>query len=198
MPDYSKGVIYTIRCLNDPNVYVGSTIQSLSVRMGGHRKAYVKNKVLGFNKEIVKDINDWKIELHELFPCLTRQELHRREGEVIREIGTLNKNIAGRTEKEYYIDNKEKRNEACKKYRIKNIDNIKKNMKEYHIKNIDKIKENYIKNAEKHKQYLIKNADKIKERRKKYLLKNVDKIKEQRKEYLLKKKLGKAKKEEII
>ena len=117
MPDYSKGVVYTIRCLNDPNIYVGSTIQPLSVRMGGHRKAYVKNKVLGFNKEIVKDINDWKIELHELFPCLTRQELHRREGEVIREIGTLNKNIAGRTGKEYYIDNIETIKEKSKEYK---------------------------------------------------------------------------------
>ena len=53
MPDYSKGKIYTIRCLNDSNVYVGSTIQSLAVRMGGHRTAYSKNKILGRNKEIV-------------------------------------------------------------------------------------------------------------------------------------------------
>ena len=166
MPDYSKGVIYTIRCLNDPNVYVGSTIQPLSVRMGGHRSSYVKNKVLGLNKEIVKDINEWKIELHELYPCLTKQELLRREGEVIREIGTLNKCIAGRTTKEYRIENIDKK----KEYDIRNADKIKEIHKEYYVNNIDKIKE-----------YLIKNDDKIKEYRKQY-----------NKEYHLKNKLEKT------
>ena len=134
MPDYSKGKIYTIRSLNDPNIYVGSTIQSLAVRMGGHRLDYAKNKVLGHHKEIVIDINDWKIELHELFPCNTKQELHRREGEVIRQLGTLNKCIAGRTSKEYYADNinkfKEQKNNIVQimliklKKRIKNITQI--------------------------------------------------------------------------
>ena len=46
MPDYSKGKIYTIRSLTDPNIYVGSTIQPLSMRMSGHRSNYKKNKVL--------------------------------------------------------------------------------------------------------------------------------------------------------
>ena len=90
--------------------------------MGGHRKDYVKNKVLGQNKEIVKDINDWKIELHELYPCLTKQDLHRREGEVIREIGTLNKCIAGRNKKEWFIDNKDKMKEYFKNNYIEKID----------------------------------------------------------------------------
>jgi len=131
MPDYSKGVIYTIRCLNDPNVYVGSTIQSLSVRMGGHRKAYVKNKVLGFNKEIVKDINNWKIELYENYPCNKREELARREGEIIRQIGTLNKNIAGRNAKEYRTDNKENIIKRQKKYNNDKKEDIIKRQKEY-------------------------------------------------------------------
>ena len=190
MPDYSRGVIYTLRCLNDPNVYVGSTIQTLAVRMGGHRKHYYKNKVLGKNKEIVKDINDWKIELHELYPCLTKQELHRREGEVIREIGTLNKNIAGRTKKEYYIENADKNKEYYienidkikennKKYRIKNADKIKENEKEYRIENVDKLKEYF-------KQHRIENADKIKEKNKEYRIDNTDKIKEYKKEYYIK------------
>ena len=53
-----------------------------------------------------------KINLHELYPCNTRQELHRREGEVIREIGTLNKCIAGRTYQERYREYKDKVKEA--------------------------------------------------------------------------------------
>jgi len=157
MPDYSKGKIYTIRCLNDPNIYVGSTIQSLAVRMGGHRKDYAKNKVLGINKEIVKNINDWKIELHELFPCNTNQELHRREGEVIRQLGTLNKYIAGRTTKEYYIDNAEKIKDQTKEYRTENVDKIKEYQKEYRTENADKRKE-----------YCLKNKGKIKDQKKEY------------------------------
>jgi len=112
MPNYQLGKIYTIRSLSSPDIYVGSTIQSLAVRMGGHRRTYEKNKGLGKNKEIVKDISEWNIELHELYPCNTRQELHRREGEVIREIGTLNKCIAGRTYQERYREYKDKVKEA--------------------------------------------------------------------------------------
>ena len=154
MPDYSKGKIYTIRSLNDPNVYVGSTIQSLAVRMGGHRKSYEKNKVLGLNKDIVININDWKIELHELYPCNTNLELHRREGEIIRQLGTLNKQMAGRTIKEYRTDNAEKISLQQKEYEKKNEVKIKELRKEYNKKNADKIKENREKNREKHIVYM--------------------------------------------
>jgi hypothetical protein len=112
MPNYQFGKIYTIRSLSSPEIYVGSTIQTLAVRMGGHRSDYVKNKGLGKYKEIVKDIYDWKIELYELCPCNTLTELHRREGEVIREIGTLNKFVAGRTHQERYREYKDKVKEA--------------------------------------------------------------------------------------
>jgi len=204
MPDYSKGVIYTIRCLNDPNVYVGSTIQSLAVRMGGHRKDYYKNKVLGKYKEIVKDIKDWKIELYEVYPCLNKQELLRREGQIIRLLGTLNKCIAGRTQREYYIDNietiKEKSKEYKKQYYIDNVYKIKEYNKKKKLEETNTIK---LKNKEYQKQYDIENADKVKERKKIYRVKNADilkekniknkdKIKEYMKEYYLKKKLEKC------
>jgi len=102
------GKIYTVRSYKSDKVYVGSTIQELSMRMGGHRAVFKQGKVLGKNKLIVENIEDWYIELHELYPCNYKTELKRREGEVIREIGTLNKNIAGRTKKEYNIENADK------------------------------------------------------------------------------------------
>jgi hypothetical protein len=172
MPDYSKGKIYTIRCLNDPNVYVGSTIQSLAVRMGKHRIAYKKNEVLGLNKDIVIDINDWKIELHELYPCNTKLELHRREGEIIRQLGTLNKTIAGRTNKEYRNDNSEMISLRQKNYAKKNEVKI----KEYQEKNKELFKEN-------HKKWINNNTEKIKKTTKIYFEKNEDKIKEYNKNY---------------
>jgi len=123
MPNYQLGKIYTIRSLSSPEIYVGSTIQSLAARMGGHRKAYVQNKGLGKNKEIVQDIFEWKIELHDLFPCNTKQELHRREGEVIREIGTLNKNVAGRNAKDRYQEYKIKIKEEYASIDRQNLNN---------------------------------------------------------------------------
>jgi len=171
--DYSKGKIYTIRSLTDDNVYIGSTIQSLSSRMTGHRSSYKRNKVLGLNKEIVKDINDWYIELYEMFPCNEKCELHKKEGEIIRLIGTLNKTIAGRTIKERYNDNIEK----IKEYYIDNSEHFKEYGKEYYNNNIETFKQKYINNSEKLKQYYIDNAAK----RKKYQLERYYNLKLQKK-----------------
>ena len=48
------------------------------------------------------NINDWYIEFYEDFPTERKEQLNKREGVIIREIGTLNKNIAGRT-KEIFL-----------------------------------------------------------------------------------------------
>ena len=111
MPNYQDGKIYTIRCRTDDTlIYVGSTIQPLSKRMWGH-KAVCNNDKYN-NRLIYKTINnnwdDWYIELHSLHPCSCKEELCKREGEIIREIGTLNVVINGRTDKEYYEENKDK------------------------------------------------------------------------------------------
>ncbi len=45
--------------------------------------------------------DNWYIELYEDFPCERREQLLKREGEIIREIGTLNQLIEGRKYKEY-------------------------------------------------------------------------------------------------
>ncbi len=45
------------------------------------------------------NINDWYIELYEDYPTTNKEKLLKRESELIREIGTLNKIIAGRTKK---------------------------------------------------------------------------------------------------
>ena len=46
-------------------------------------------------------IDEFDIEVVEEFPCNSKKELEKREGEIIREIGTLNSRIAGRTNQEY-------------------------------------------------------------------------------------------------
>ena len=193
MPDYSKGKIYTIRKRgDDTKIYVGSTIQSLAVRFGGHKRDSKREKCMNTKLyiEVNNDWSNWFIELYENFPCSCREELCKKEGEVIRLIGNLNAKIAGRDKKEYYLDNIEKLKKRTKQYKIENAEKL----KQYKVENANKIKEDkkqyYIENAEKFKQYYIKNADKIKQ----YQIENADKIKEKRRLSYLKKKEEKLKK----
>ena len=69
-----------------------------------------------------KGTDNFYIELYEDFPCQNRAQLGKREGEIIREIGTLNKQITCRTRAEYNNEpeNKAHKLEYMKKYNIKN------------------------------------------------------------------------------
>lgn len=126
MPDYSKGKIYTIRCKNDPSlIYVGSTIQPLAKRWGGHKIYSLKHPNILIYSTINNDWDNWYIELYEECPCENKEQLCKKEGEIIRLIGNLNIRIEGRTKKEYnekyYNDNKDKVSDYNKEYRLKKI-----------------------------------------------------------------------------
>ena len=110
MPDYSKGKIYTIRCRTDNTlIYVGSTISSLSKRWGQHKGAIISKKYdLYTCREINGGFENWYIELYENYSCENKEQLFKKEGEIIRMIGSLNSKIAGRSKKEYAEENKEK------------------------------------------------------------------------------------------
>lgn len=136
---YKRGKIYTVRCrYDDTLIYVGSTIEILSKRMGKHRRTTITRATSLYNI-VCGDWDKWYIELYENYPCNNKQELERREGQVIREIGTINNNIAGRTPKERYQDNRDKILEEKKKYRIKNLQKITDYNKEYRKENRDKL-----------------------------------------------------------
>ena len=50
--------------------------------------------------------DNYQITMIELYPCNSREELCRKEGEYIRNNDCINKVMAGRNKKEYYIDKK--------------------------------------------------------------------------------------------
>lgn len=159
MPDYSKGKIYTIRNRNDDTkVYVGSTIQPLAVRFGGHKRRSNDEKKNHYKLyvEVNNDWSNWYIELYENCPCSSKEELHKREGEVIRLIGTLNMCIAGRTKKQYTEDTKDIKREYDLLYRTINKEKRTKQKKEYYEKNKDlinsKTRDNYYTNIDKIKE----------------------------------------------
>jgi hypothetical protein len=86
------------------------------------------------HQEINNDWSNWYIELYENFPCSCKEELCKREGEIIRLIGNLNIRIEGRKQKEYQIENKEKIKEKKKEYKKKNTEKIKEYNKEYYLR----------------------------------------------------------------
>ena len=114
MVNYQNAKIYTIRCKNNTNfIYVGSTCQELNTRWVEHRRDYKKFPERNIYK-IIKDndgIENFYIELYEYFSCNNKEELLKREGEITREISTMNfhtpGNRVGKTTKEYYEANKE-------------------------------------------------------------------------------------------
>ncbi len=133
---YQNGKIYSIRNHIDDDVYIGSTVVLLSKRMVKHRcemnrntkfKVYTKMNELGVDK--------FYIELIENFPCGNKEELRQREGHFIRELGTLNSSVAGRTKKMYNDEFKYK----YKEYREINKVEILKTKKEYRINHKEEI-----------------------------------------------------------
>jgi hypothetical protein len=165
MPDYQISKIYTIKSKIDPNlIYVGSTTcKYLCDRMAKHRHDCKREKPVSLYKHIENnDWTNWYIELYEHYPCTSKDELLKREGQVTLEIGTINQVIAGRNKQEreeanpeyykelhhtYYMKAKEKEGfkEKSSERRIKwietNKEHKKQSDKEYKEKNKERIKE---------------------------------------------------------
>jgi len=171
MPNYQNGKIYTIRCrADDTKIHVGSTTMTLSKRIAEHRYASVnkeKTKTRWYN-----EVEDWDIELYENCPCENKEQLCKREGEIIREIGTLNKQIAGRTAKEWGKDNPDKKRASCKNYHENHCEERLEYKKEYREGNKEKMatyRANYWLNVE------VDNKDKINRKQKENREKRGDK-----------------------
>ena len=172
---YVNGKIYIVRNRYDDNlIYIGSTIDTLERRFGKHFKD-IKNSLYQY---VNNDWDNWYIELYEDYPCKNKYELRRREGQVQKQIATINKNIAGRTEKEYLQDNRDKILENMKKYYQDNRDKHLEYRKQYLICNKEKI-------HEKDRQRYENNRDKILEREKNKYQKNKDIISQKNKEKII-------------
>ena len=108
MIDYQQGKVYRILQDGTKTVYIGSTTQTLSQRMAGHRKAmkhWPGRKLYTLMAEV--GVDRFTIELIVDCPCERREILNRAEGEQIRlhctnaEGSRCNQNVAGRTAAEY-------------------------------------------------------------------------------------------------
>lgn len=172
--DYANGKIYVLRDTRtdtQPIIYVGSTTSSLAKRLYGHKsKATIEPRPIHryVNEEVGWD--NVIIELHENYPCKDKNELCKREGDVVREflgqgIELQNKRIEGRTAKERYQDNREVICEKVKQYRENNPEVIKQRKKDYYENNKEKI-------AEYKKAYQEANKDELNKKAIEYYEKN--------------------------
>lgn len=142
MVNYKNGKIYAIRAPNTKEIYIGSTCEALSRRLTMHRaqlKMYLDGKQNYLTSFNLLQKEGYYIELIEEFPCDNKEQLNRREGEIIRATNDcINKVIPGRTIKEYSLEyyniNKDKLKEKSKIYRENNREKILEYLKEYRAK----------------------------------------------------------------
>ena len=145
---FQNAKIYKITDIGYNKCYIGSTCEELSQRMARHRRKY-KSFLSGGKEAHTRSfdlfneygVENCKVELIEYYKCDTLQELRKREGEHIKNTECVNKLVAGRTDKEWREDNKDKIKVKKKEYNEINKDKIKEQKKEYEEINKDKINE---------------------------------------------------------
>lgn len=143
MERYQNGKIYAIRSNETDDVYIGSTCLSLAKRLYKHRdymRQYTKAGTHYMTSFKILEYADHYIELIELYPCNSKMELERREGQIMREHDTrVNKHLPGRDEKEYRETNKERIAAYGKIYRDDNKEQLAARHKIYREANKEQI-----------------------------------------------------------
>ena len=183
-PNYQNTKIYKIWSPNSEKVYVGATVQTLAQRMGKHRKPSNDTQ-----SKLIIDLGDAKIELIEEFPCNNKMESDRKEGAYIRSLNCVNKQIAGRTMKEWSDEHENELKAKRKEYNLNNKELVAKIKHASYEKNksykLEQAKLYYEANKEKiaiaSKKYYDKNKLEILEKKKAYYEANSEKIIEKEK-----------------
>lgn len=124
---YSHAKIYKIT--NDRGrFYIGSTVNSLTKRLGEHQsryKKYLSGSGAWTSSFDVLGGRNIEITLIEEYPCNNKTELARREGTHIRNHpDSCNKNIAGRTNKEWREENRQHLKTYHRQWSIEKLDHL--------------------------------------------------------------------------
>ncbi len=146
--DYSNSKIYKITNDYNDDIYIGSTCDSLTKRFSYHKSHSILS--VNANRPLYKLINEigfdrFRIQLIINFPCEDKYQLRQKEGEYIRQFGSLNKIVAGRTivegRKDHYQIHKKEILEQNKNYCEKNKEKIKITRHKYYEEHKSKILE---------------------------------------------------------
>lgn len=141
MPNYQNAKIYKIVSNQSEKVYIGSTVQKLCQRKGGHMRDFREWKINGSEYvtsfEILK-YDDADVILLEKFPCNSKEELEARERYYIETLNCVNKSIPQRNQKEYYNDHRDRILEYKKAYGQQNKTSINLKQRERYEQNKEK------------------------------------------------------------
>jgi predicted GIY-YIG superfamily endonuclease len=127
------GYIYILSSADNSKHYIGST-SNYNKRMSKHKSDYLCSNRYVSAFEIVKDLK-YSSRILQEYQNITHKELLKREGEFIKKYNCVNKQIPGRTQKEYKADNATKMKEISFNYYKNNKDMIKKYKDDYYQKN---------------------------------------------------------------
>ena len=160
---FNESMIYTIRSPHTDKYYIGSTTQILCKRFSDHKRHYKQylQKTRPFVSSYkILELGDAYIELLEEIKCENRNQLEKREGDVIREhkANCVNHCIPGRSMKEWVHDNVEQQKQYHAQYYKDNLNKLKQEQIDYRLCNAEKIKEQ-------RKQYSLENKEKLNEKR---------------------------------
>jgi len=146
---YGNGKIYRIWSLDTDKIYIGSTCDTLSNRFCNHKYKYKcwkngKDKyVSSYALFDLVGVDNCKIELEHNFACDSKTKLNKEEGRIQRLYKDIivNKEIAGRTSKEYNQEHKEEKKEYMKEYRQQHKEEINEKANEYYQEHKQEINE---------------------------------------------------------
>lgn len=101
MSNYKNGKIYKIVNDIDDEIYIGSTIQPLHVRFGGHKSDIGKVNSSNISKKMTEETKKYfRIILIEDYPCDNRDQLRAREEHHRKNNDCINKQRCFLTEQE--------------------------------------------------------------------------------------------------
>ena len=141
---YNNSCIYKIS--KDNLIYIGSTC-NFKQRLNEHKSSCNNINCKKYNLKIYQTIrlnggwDEFEKVIIQNICCENREELREIEGNFIKNIGTLNCKIAGRSQKKYQEDNKDKISKKAKQYYEDNKNKITENRKQYYEDNKNKILE---------------------------------------------------------
>ena len=155
--NYKNGKIYKI--IGGAEFYIGATTKErLCQRMASHRRDYQNWKngkgsfVTSFYIFEKYGMVNCTIELVELCPCQSKDELSAREGYHIRNTTCVNKVIPNRTREEYRVDNRAHTSEYNRKYN----DEHREQSKQYYVDNREQLLEYNRKYKAEHREAISK------------------------------------------
>lgn len=171
---YGNAKIYRIDCI-DGHYYIGSTRNTLALRLLDHKKAARMHPDRQLYRHIIPlGWTNIKLNLIEEYPCKSKQELNTREDYHIQQAIAANDKLCLNINRAFVSSDELK--EKQKEYREQNKERIDDYMAHYRLENAEK-RQQYT------REYVATNAETVKERKREYNAANREKIAEKCKQY---------------